>query len=65
MKDSDKLKLMLLAWNYHNQAQGKQNTHLIGRFCKMLDFHIHKMKIKFVTYTYTLISKFFHPTSFL
>lgn len=23
MKDSDKLKLMLLAWNYHNQTQGK------------------------------------------
>ena len=23
MKDSDKFKLMLLAWNYHNQAQGK------------------------------------------
>ncbi|KAJ3636688.1 hypothetical protein MTP99_000207 [Tenebrio molitor] len=25
MKDSDKLKLMLLAWNYHNQAQGNRN----------------------------------------
>ncbi|KAF5304733.1 hypothetical protein FQA39_LY09510 [Lamprigera yunnana] len=25
MKDTDKLKLMLLAWNYHNQAQGNRN----------------------------------------
>lgn len=25
MKDSDKLKLMLLAWNYHNQTQGNFN----------------------------------------
>lgn len=25
MKDSDKLKLMLLAWNYHNQTQGGRN----------------------------------------
>jgi hypothetical protein len=37
MKDSDKLKLMLLAWNYHNQAQGNtKNTHpntLIVLFC--------------------------------
>lgn len=25
MKDTDKLKLMLLAWNYHNQSQGNRN----------------------------------------
>lgn len=23
MKEADKVKLMLLAWNYHTQAQGK------------------------------------------
>ncbi|XP_065171559.1 nucleolar protein 4-like [Atheta coriaria] len=30
MKDSDKFKLMLLAWNYHNQAQGGNNRNGTG-----------------------------------
>lgn len=48
MKDSDKLKLMLLAWNYHNN-QGKHGfTHTITQqyFVYFLLVNFHKISIR-------------------
>lgn len=34
-KDAEKLKMMLLAWNYHNQTQGKNYNYVTKSFSQL------------------------------
>lgn len=67
MKDGDKLKMILLAWNYHNQAtQGKTSKHnpLESFFIFIIYLFICFVGYVFFSFCYLIYFYFCHFVSF-